>query len=153
MDITGREVARLLGLGRETANRVLAAGLAGPAHSRAGAHLYARDRVLALRDRSVVDEATPLPPGCEHGVLIARINPRGRPGDPMELAPGPWRLAAGRAAVLTVLVAQQTLQLDQPGEWYAAFDGRRLPSPPGDPLLFWRCRLCPQLPRGRPRST
>ena len=107
MDVTGREVARLLGLGQEATARVLASGLAGPAHVRGGSHLYARDRVLALLTRPAVDETTPLPRACDQGVLVARVNPRVLAGDLLRGACGPWRLATGRAAVLAVLVATQ----------------------------------------------
>jgi hypothetical protein len=44
-----------------------------------------------------------------------------------------------------------TLQTRPPGDWWDSFAGRRLPTGPGDPLLFWRCRLCPPVPRDRPR--
>jgi hypothetical protein len=177
MLVTGRKAARMLDLGRETASRVLAAGLAGEPVETPAAHLYDADRVAALRARPVVDDTTPLPAACANGVLVARIDPRVPPGPP-ELARGPWRLSFGRWAALTVLINQHammplvmtvggfvlggadvvgsagapedrrlTLLRTRPaGDWFAAFDQHVLRTPPGFPLLFWRCRLCPPLP-------
>jgi hypothetical protein len=169
MLMTGRQVARSLGLGRETANRVLASGLVGAPIRTGSAHLYYARRVDALRTRPVVDDSTPLPPACSHGVLVARIDPR------QGAAEGPWPLAPGRFAVLAVLVGEHgslplvttvggfvtggadvtgyraahdnprhvLLRTSSPGDWYATFDGHSLRTPPGNPLLFWRCRLSP----------
>jgi hypothetical protein len=56
--------------------------------------------------------------------------PNGRPDDD-----GPYREGGG---------VRTTLELDAPGSWSEAFDGRRLVTPPGNPWLLWQpCGTAP----------
>ncbi|MFC5179136.1 hypothetical protein [Nocardioides taihuensis] len=180
MDVSGREVGEILGLGQSQTTRLLASGLAGPGHRRGRSVLYDAAAVAALRDRPLVTEETPLPPACGDGVLLARVDPRGaEPGAWRELASGPWRLAFSRVLVLLVmrstgpvpLVATvagfvlggaevidgrhtpeaTTFELAEPGDWFDAFSDTRVPAGPGEPLLFWRCRW--SAPMGHRRTT
>jgi hypothetical protein len=171
MDLSGREVSEVLGLGQSQTTRLLASGLAGPGHRRGRSVLYDAAAVAALRDRPLVTEQTPLPPACADGVLLARVDPRrAEPGAWRELAEGPWRLAFSRVLVLLVMRSSRpvplvatvagfvlggaevvdgrhraeatTFELGEPGEWFDAFRGTRVPAGPGEPLLFWRCDWC-----------
>lgn len=165
MDLSSRDVGRLLGLGRDATERVLRAGLAGEPAVRGRTHLYDRATVEALAARPVVDEQTDLPKACAAGLLVARIDPR------KDMASAP-RLAAGRAAVLSMMLATHgrvpvvttvagfvlrgadltDAGLVAPGEWFEAFRERRVRTGPGEPWLLWRCDWCPPIPRDRPRG-
>jgi hypothetical protein len=178
MEMTTRAVGRELGLGQAATARVVAAGLVGPSRAVAGAHLYHADRVEALARRPLVEEDTPLPPSCRDGVIVVRTNPLvdGPLSTPRRLATG--RAAVLRVLLaergylpMVVTVAgfvvtgadvtgvrtddseppMTTLVTRPATDWFEAFEGHRLMTGAGDPWLFWRCRLCPQLPRGRPR--
>ena len=178
MFVSARQASRMLELGRETTNRVLASGLAGPPVVTGAAHLYNGRRVQELAERPVVDETTELPPMCAEGVLVARVDPRSGATD----GAGPWRIAAGRLAVIACLLQLQgslplvvtvggfvlcgsdvtgyegvrsnprltRLRMSERGEWYDAFDLRAVRTEPGNPLLLWRCRLAPPIPRREP---
>lgn len=172
MQISMREAACVLGLGQEATRRVLAAGLAGAPVPYGRALEYDAEAVGALRRRPVILPSTVLPEQCADGLLVARLDPRRSPTDIDRLLTGPWRLSVARSAVLSVLLSRGPVpivgtvagyvlaaadvvgtQADDrghlvvrpPGGWFEAFRGHRLPTPPGDPLLFWRCSLCPSL--------
>lgn len=178
MEMTTRGVGRELGLGQAATARVVAAGLVGPPRVVAGAHLYDAARVESLARRPLVEEDTPLPPACRDGVLLVRTNPLvddPLPG-PRRLAKGRaavLRILLAERGSLPMVVSvagfvvtgadvvgvgtddaqppRTTLVTQPAAEWFDAFEGHRLMSGAGDPWLFWRCRLCPQIPRGRPR--
>jgi hypothetical protein len=93
MLISAREAADLLaplGIGRESTRRVLAFGLAGPAHETRSARLYDRDRVAALLGWPPVD-LTGLDETVRAGVFVARLG--NHVGTLAEAARGPWRIS------------------------------------------------------------
>jgi hypothetical protein len=168
MDLSGREVGEILGLGRSQTTRLLASGLAGPGHRRGRATLYDAAAVAALRDRRVIGETTPLPAPCTHGVLVARVGPwREVSADVPTMARGPWSLTLSRKGVLNLMREHgpvplvvtvagfvlgggevtgyaydrptTLLQTCEPGAWFETFREARVPLGPGEPLRFWRC--------------
>jgi hypothetical protein len=173
--VTTREAARILGIGREGAARVLASGLAGPPLRCGRATLYPAGAIRALAARPEVD-APALHLAFPDGLLVGRLDPRrGNPHGPWVVSPlrivglrwiaernGPTPMictvngfvlgayeVVGHAwlPVRAPRERRLTFDLRDPGPWSAVVLGRRFVTPPGHALWTWRSEVLPQLPR------
>ena len=171
----------MLGLGRDTAQRVLASGLVGEPVVTSSAKLYELSRVDDLLRRPEVTVAH-VRRACPEGIMVGRLDPRRTRPE------GPWRASWvvqamirhlaeswGRVPLVVtvgsfVLSCHDTmgceavgspgpekgsyarLRLHEPGTWSRHFEGTLLVTPPGHPLLFWACAAIPSIRRTRPRA-
>ncbi|WP_162599681.1 hypothetical protein [Nocardioides solisilvae] len=162
----GALLGELAGLDRETARRVLDAGLAGEGMRLRGTVLHERARVAELAARPCLEDLPlgrdSLPEACQRGTFVARLGPR----RPDSSAAGPWRVSAlARVRLRATMEAQGFVPfvatrggyvvlggdavgtetgedgtrflLREPGRWYAAWRDGRLPASPGPPWQVW----------------
>lgn len=167
--LSRREACDLLreraGIDRETARRVLAAGLAGPGIRLRGSILHDRAAVESLASRPLLGPW--MPEVCRQGTFVARLGQRradasAPEAEQLRAASGPWRLSAlarvklhvmvdgrgflpfvattGGFVVLGAEVVGVTgahLSLRPPGDWFDSWRGGRLPTAPGPPWQMW----------------
>lgn len=109
--LSRREACDLLreraGIDRETARRVLAAGLAGPGVRLRGSILHDRAAVESLASRPLLGPW--MPEVCRQGTFVARLGQRradvGAPqAEQLRAAGGPWRFSALARVKLHVMV-------------------------------------------------
>lgn len=154
------EILSELPAARSMARRILATGLAGEPVVTAGATLYDVARVRALLGRPFIEAA---PPPCDRVLLEVRVRP-GVPGDeaktltgtspilrahlrilveqhvfvPMVVTCSGFVLAGAEVVdALAIDRASTHLVTRSAGSWFAAFDGRRMSTGPGNAWRLW----------------
>lgn len=176
--VTARGAARLLaeiGIGRGPARRILAAGLAGEPVTTSSALLYDSDLVAELLRRPSLDPAMLSHP-ADQAVLDLRAQTWDQTQDRVELpnagcftvvrltellarvgrlplVPSCHSFVLGGADVTGVTARSATtaeLRVEPAGGWFAAFEGRRVYTPPGNCWHLWTAEM--DEPRHDPRS-
>jgi hypothetical protein len=168
--ISTREAAQILaatGLTRDRARWLLQAGFAGEGMRTRGSLLYDEARVRALLEWPAVDPSA-LDGARRSGIFLARVM---GPIDGRTWNLSPYtrlqiRLAIETQGYLPFIATvcgfvasganitavwpgssgsgeDSTLDLDEPGEWFAPFRSSRFVTGPGGAWLLWRPRLAP----------
>jgi len=154
------EILSELPVGRTLARRILAAGLAGEPVVTAGATPYDVERVRALLGRPFVEAS---PPPSDRVLLEVRVRP-GLPAEEWSTLTGTSPIlrahlrilveqhllvpmvvtcsgfVLGGAEVVDALAVDRasTHLVTRPaGSWFAAFDGRRMSTGPGNAWRLW----------------